>query len=272
MSAGKTIAFHSYKGGTGKTTVITNLAARLAMLGKKVCLLDFDLYAPSLTTYFQKNPEIYLNSLLVGEAEISEVLVDLTSELGLKGKLFLGFSSPNKDCIHEIEIRHDMKWQYKALKRVIAAKKELFSKYKIDYLLIDTSPGIRYWSINSIAIADILFLMMKLNEMDLYGTKKMIEEIYNSLTKFGSKYFLILNKVPGASPMHEFQNMNNQIISDIEKRMGIKIIESIPCFCEIQFSQHEFLSTINVPNHAFSERVNSIADKINVLSESSQVE
>ena len=272
MSAGKTIAFHSYKGGTGKTTVITNLAARLAMLGKRVCLLDFDLYAPSLTTYFQKNPETYLNSLLVGEAEISEVLVDLTSELGLRGKLFLGFSSPNKECIHEIEIRHDLKWQYKALKRVIAAKKELFSKYKIDYLLIDTSPGIRYWSINSIAIADILFLMMKLNEMDVYGTKKMIEEIYNSLTKFGSKYFLILNKVPGASPMHAFQNLNNQIISDIEKTMGIKIIESIPCFCEIQFSQHEFLSTINVPNHAFSERVNSIADKINVLSKSSQGE
>ena len=262
MSAGKTIAFHSYKGGTGKTTVITNLAARLAMLGKRVCLLDFDLYAPSLTTYFQKNPEIYLNSLLVGEAEISDVLVDLTSELGLKGKLFLGFSSPNKECIHEIEIRHDLKWQYKALKRVIAAKKELFSKYKIDYLLIDTSPGIRYWSINSIAIADILFLMMKLNEMDLYGTKKMIEEIYNSLTKFGSKYFLILNKVPGASPMHEFQNINNQITSDIEKTIGIKIIESIPCFCEIQFNKHEFLTTIRKPKHAFSERVSFIAEKI----------
>ena len=270
MSLGKTLAFHSYKGGTGKTTVIANLAARLAMLGKRVCLLDFDLYAPSLTTYFQKNPEVYLNSLLAGEAEISDVLVDLSSEMGLNGKLFLAFSSPDKECIHEIEIRHDMKWQYEALKRVITAKKELFSKYKIDYLLIDTSPGIRYWSINAIAIADILFLLMKINEMDINGTKKMIGEIYNSLTKFGSKYFLILNKVPGASPMHEFQNINNQIISEIEKTMGIKIIEAIPCFCEIQFSQHEFLYTMKAPNHAFSERVNSIADKINVISQTFQ--
>ena len=272
MTEGTTLAFHSYKGGTGKTTVITNLAVRLAMMGKRVCLLDFDLYAPSLTTYFQKNPDTYLNSLLVGEAEISDVLVDLSSELGLNGKLFIGFSSPNKDCIHEIEIRHNMKWQYTALKRVIAAKKELFSKYKIDYLLIDTSPGVRYWSINVLAIADILFLLMKINEMDIYGTKQMIEDIYNSLTKFGSKYFLILNKVPGASPMHEFQNTNKQIISEIEKTMGIKIIESIPCFCEIQFSQHEFLYALKAPNHAFSERVNSIADKINVMTESFQGE
>ena len=262
MSVGKTIAFHSYKGGTGKTTVITNLAARLAMMGKRVCLLDFDLYAPSLITYFQKNPETYLNNLLAGEVEISDILVDLSSELGLNGKLFLVFSSPKKEDIHEIEIRHDMKWQYTALKRVIAAKKELFSKHKIDYLLIDTSPGIRYWAINAIATADILFLMMKLNEMDIAGTKKMIDEIYNSLTKFGSKYFLVLNKVPGASPIPEFQNQNKQMVSEIEKRMGIKIIEAIPCFCEIQFNKHEFLTAIKKPDHTFSERVRSIAEKI----------
>lgn len=55
MSKGKTLAFHPYKGGTGKTTLIANLAATYAMGGKRVCLLDFDLYAPSLVTYFRKN-------------------------------------------------------------------------------------------------------------------------------------------------------------------------------------------------------------------------
>ena len=271
MSAGITLAFHSYKGGTGKTTVITNLAANLAMMGKRVCLLDFDLYAPSLTTYFQKNPETYLNSFLASEAEISEVLVDLSPELKLNGKLLIGFSSPKKEDIHEIEINHDMKWQYKALKRIIAAKKELFSKYKIDYLLIDTSPGIRYWAINALAIADVLFLMMKLNEMDIAGTKKMIDEIYETLTKFGSEYFVILNKVPGALPIHEIHN-NKEIITEIENQIGIKIIESIPCFCEIQFNKHEFLTTIKKPNHAFSERVRSIAEKITEMEYNAQGE
>ncbi len=64
MASGKTLAFHSYKGGTGKTTLIANLAALYAMQGLRVCLLDFDLYAPSLGMYFRKKPMTCLNNLL----------------------------------------------------------------------------------------------------------------------------------------------------------------------------------------------------------------
>lgn len=98
MTSGKTMAFHSYKGGTGKTTLIANLAALYAMQGENVCLLDFDLYAPSLGMYFRKKPTTYLNGLLRGEldqpdggVDTSSLIVDLSSELGLKGKLLLGF-------------------------------------------------------------------------------------------------------------------------------------------------------------------------------------
>ena len=107
MSIGKTLAFHSYKGGTGKTTLIANLAAFLAKNGKRVCLLDFDLYAPTLTIYFRKTSRFYLNNLLSGEVEISDILVDLSPELDLKGKLFLGFSNPGKEDVHDIEIKHE---------------------------------------------------------------------------------------------------------------------------------------------------------------------
>ena len=266
LSIGKTLVFHSYKGGTGKTTLLANIAAAFAMMGMKVCLLEFDLYAPSLTTYFRKTPELFLNDLLAGDANISDVLVDVSSELGLKGKLFLGFSSPKKDDIHEIEIKHDMKWQYAAIRRILAAKKELLSKYQIDYVLLDTSPGIRYWSINTIATADLLFLIMKISDMDIMGTKRMIEDIYKSLTELGSKYFIILNKVPGASPISKFNvkeaNERNLWESEIKKDLGTEVIGSIPCFCDIQFSRHEFLYAINQPKHQFSRRLLEIVDKI----------
>ncbi len=48
----RSIAFHSYKGGTGKSTIGSNMAALMAMRGLKVVLLDLDVYAPKLTRIF----------------------------------------------------------------------------------------------------------------------------------------------------------------------------------------------------------------------------
>src|SRR3712207_2168359 len=71
------------------------------------------------------------------------------------------------------------------------------SDYESDYVILDTSPGIRYWSINSLAIADILFLTLKFGDLDIEGTIKMANDIYGSFSKFGSKSFLLLNLVSG---------------------------------------------------------------------------
>jgi chromosome partitioning protein len=267
MVPGKTLAFHSYKGGTGKTTLISNLAALYAMEGKTVCLLDFDLYAPSLSTYFRKTPSCYLNDLLKGEACISDVLVDVSSEIRVNGKLLIGFSSPKKEDINEIEIKHELKWQLAAMRRVLAAKNQLFEEHKVDCLLLDTSPGIRYWSINTLAAADSLFLVMKISDMDIEGTKRMIKDIYDSLTRFGSKYFMILNKVAGASPVFENRSERDDAstITELEKDTGSRVIASIPCFCDVNFNRHEFLSAINQPEHLFSKKLIVLAEAIKNL-------
>ncbi|HTY76045.1 MAG TPA: MinD/ParA family protein [Candidatus Nanoarchaeia archaeon] len=263
----KTIALHSYKGGTGKTTLITNIAAYYAMIGLKVCLLDFDLYAPSLSMYFRKEPLKSLNDLLKGDTDISKVLMDVSSELGLPGKLYLGFSSARKEDISEIEMKHDLKWQLAAIRRVLAAKNHLFDDLGIDYLLLDTSPGIRYWSINTLAVADYLLLVMKNSDMDIEGTKKMTNDIYDALTKFGSKYFLVLNKVAGASPVAELnlEASERNYEKELETEMGARVVGSIPCFCDIQFSRHEFLFSIKKPAHPFSKKVVELAEKIRTL-------
>ncbi len=60
------IAFHSYKGGTGKTTIAANLAALLAKKGYRVFLLDLDVYAPSLQAYFGTKPKRWINDFLNG--------------------------------------------------------------------------------------------------------------------------------------------------------------------------------------------------------------
>jgi MinD-like ATPase involved in chromosome partitioning or flagellar assembly len=195
---------------------------------------------------------------------LADILVDVSADLGLKGKLLLGFSSPQKEDINEIEVKYETKWQLDALRRFMSAKNRLFEDYDIDILLLDTSPGIRYWSINSLAAADTLFLLMKMSDMDIEGTLIMTKEIYDSLARFGSKYYIILNKVQGAEANNESLWQESEKIwkMELERNIGAQVIAAIPCFCDVQFSRHEFLFAINQPDHPFSKKLVSLAEKI----------
>jgi hypothetical protein len=59
--SGKIISFYSYKGGTGRTMALSNLAWVLASNGYDVLLIDWDLEAPGLHRYLRKfliDPEL----------------------------------------------------------------------------------------------------------------------------------------------------------------------------------------------------------------------
>jgi cellulose biosynthesis protein BcsQ len=189
-------------------------------------------------------------------------------ELGLKGKLLLGFSSPSKEDINEIEFQHDQKWQLKAIKRFQSFKLQLFEEHEIDYLFLDTSPGIRYWSINTLAMANQLFLVMKTSDMDIEGTKKMVSEIYDVLTRYGkSRYFIILNKVPDISNSKGRWGDVTELTwsEELQKDIGTQVVGAVPCFCDIQFSKHEFLFAVKHPEHPFSKRVVDLAERVKGL-------
>jgi len=151
------------------------------------------------------------------------------------------------------------------VKRFLQAKKELFEKFGLDFLFLDTSPGIRYWSVNSLAMADFLFLLFKDSDMDIEGTRKMLTEIYDAFSRVGSKYYLVLNKVPGAV-LGPNQTAPNQVwVSELERVMGADVIGCVPCFCDVQFSRHEFLFSVNRAEHPFSSSVTALATKIQSL-------
>jgi chromosome partitioning protein len=178
----KCIAFHSYKGGTGKSTISANLSAALAKKGFTAVLLDVDVYAPSLQDYFQWQPKKLINDYLFENADIDEVIHDLTPVLNKfasgngeqsesKGKLLVGFSSTSKDEIYKLDgaVRQEGS-KIQLLRKFLMLREEIVSKYNADFIIIDTSPGIRYWSINSLAIADNILLSLKLDGIDLIGT------------------------------------------------------------------------------------------------------
>lgn len=280
------IAFHSYKGGTGKTTIASNLAALLAAKGFNVALLDIDVYAPSLHAYFEHMPKKWLNDFLSDNASLQEVMIDMTSTVdnvssksdrlsGGKGKLWVGYSNPQKEAIYNLEAGSKAinNSPIQLLRRFIQLREDLISEYDCDYIILDTSPGIRYWSINSLAIADILFLTLKFGDLDIEGTGKMANEIYRSFTQFGAKSYLLLNRVAGycvpasgAGNKYREYSVNesgsengSDYGSLLSKQVNMDLISAIPCYCDIQFSRKEFLTVLRYPAHPFAHQLNHLA-------------
>ena len=299
----KCIAFHSYKGGTGKTTLAGNFAAVLAKLGFRVCLLDLDVYAPSLQSYFMVEPKKWINDYLYSEADIGEVMQDLTAKVSeidmeskemhpadspqnikdnVRGKLWVGFSNAKKEEIYKLEGGADTT-RKQFLRRFILLREQLITNYDADFIVIDTSPGIRYWSINALAVADVLFLTLKAGDLDIEGTKKMAGEIYSSFTKFGTKSFLLLNRVSGycaPSPLMIKPEMTHDSKSvpliietpqDSEeilaKEVRMQIMSSIPCYCDIQFLRKEFLTALKYPAHPFAKKIEDLTQSLSKKAE-----
>src|SRR5918994_460437 len=314
----KCIAFHSYKGGTGKTTLACNSAGALTKRGYKVCLLDLDIYAPSFQIYFQREPLRGINNFLDSDAKVEDVMFDATDivnnikaldtdnknnyqspatqeleQTKKTGKLWIGFSSRLKNEIFNLEMA-DKDTKKEVIRRFINLRERLVSEYDADFIILDTSPGMRFWSINTLAIADVLLLTLKSGEFDVEGTRKVVDEIYTNFTKFGSKAFLLCNRVAGYCVPHTIQKQNTEatsiskgnndnnnnnnrnksamqlqeeqventleLIDKLSGQLGIQTISSIPCFCDIQFLRREFLTALRYPQHPFAKQIQQLID------------
>ncbi len=284
----KCIAFHSYRGGTGKTTIAANFAALLAKKGYNVFLLDFDVYAPSLQSYFEMDPKKWINDFLFEKAKLDEVFLDLTPLIerggGIgksNGRLWVGFCNAKKEEIFKLEAKSS---GINVFRRFIDLREMLSYQYKADYIIIDTSPGIRYWSINALVIADILLLILKVTDLDIVGTRALVTEIYASLTKFGAMSFLLLNRISGyclpyrtigtsvrgsALEPRSSLPINQQSETDIQNFLrnetGMKVLSAFPCYCDIQFSRKEFLTVLNQPEHLFAKQFEQLVHAVETI-------
>jgi septum site-determining protein MinD len=252
----KTLAFHSYKGGTGKTSLVVNLGALYAKQGANVCLLDYDFRAPSLNVLFKAKPEHWLNDYLEGDCEILDTLIDQSERFHLPGKLWVGFSNPSLDALKEI-MSKDRKWEVKALSRTLAGKKEVIAEKKVDYVIFDTSPGAQYSSINALAGADVVALVMKADEFDLEGTKELSKGVYDAL---GRKSGIVLNKIPleQIAAGGGADRFGKQIASEV----GLPLIGMIPCMCELMAAGGKMIYTLEKPDHTFARSVAQVAESL----------
>ncbi|MBP1908060.1 MinD/ParA family ATP-binding protein [Methanolobus bombayensis] len=244
-----TLAIHSSKGGTGKTSIAVNLAVAFAASGKNTCLIDLDLRGPSLCSMFKPRSHFWINDFLSGKCSIKDTLTDIRDEVGTKAHLYLSFSNPEIGEIRDL-VSKDRDWQAGALKALMNGKKELAER-GLDVIIFDTSPGVEYESINAVAASDMVIIVHNDTSACTSCTEQLITGVYSLLDK---KCAIIDNMYHG-----------NCLDLIDKERYGVPILATIPCMCEIATRSKEEVLVHTDPDHMFSKSIVSIKDKIEIM-------
>jgi len=190
------VSIHSHKGGSGKTLVTMNTAAYLVKEGFRVAIIDMDLSAPSLHTYAPGRTEKKINDLLLEEATPDEIFFDATYLIGDDedyGTLYMGLADTSGSAIAKINQRdqdallNDLYILMELVRNILTE-----APYEVDFIIIDTSPGLTTHAINGVAITDHVIMVLRLINADAEGTRQFLDTLYKSVKPEAS---LIVNQV-----------------------------------------------------------------------------
>ena len=158
------IAVINQKGGVGKTTTAVNLAAALALAGRRVCVVDLDPQAHATTHLgIQPNCEyLSMYDVLVNSRPIAEVRREVAENL------FLVPSDINLAAA-EVELSGVVGREV-ILREAMEKDSEPF-----DFLLMDCAPSLGVLTLNALSATHEVFIPLQPHFLALHGLGKLLE-------------------------------------------------------------------------------------------------
>lgn len=247
----KIIAIHSYRGGTGKSNLTANLAVTIALQGKRVAIVDTDLQSPGIHTLFgfnEKNLDKTLNDYLWKRCSIQGTAHDVSFKAGIEGKgqIFLIPASVNAE-----EIARILSEGYNA-SLLNEGFRCLIKSLQLDYLFLDTHPGLNRETLLSIAIANLLIIILRPDQQDYQGTAVTLEVAHQLKVR---NLMLVINKV--------LSTMNGSMVRQTVEAAHQASVAGIFPFSEAIAALGSCgLFCIQYPDHPFTQILNQIAAQV----------
>ncbi len=251
------VSIHSFRGGTGKSNTTANLASLAALSGYRVGVVDTDIQSPGIHVLFGLNEDRMghtLNEYLRGDVHIEDVAFNVgehpTDLPGLRkvyGKsLYLIPSSIKSQEITTILRKgYDVKVLNEGLQTIQQS-------LDLDYLFIDTHPGLQEETLLSILISDVLLIILRPDSQDFQGTAVTVD-VAKSLDV--PKMLLIVNK---ALTKYDF----GQIKSEVEGFYDTTVAGVLPLSEDLVDLGSSDLFALRFPEHPWSRALLGVFEQL----------
>ena len=212
---GRAIAIFNQKGGVGKTTTNINLGACLALLGKKVLILDID---PQGNT---------TSGIGIKKKTLEHTVYDLLIEEDFDTrKAILHTRTKGLDIIPasvdlagaEIELVQ-IQGREKRLKKAIDKVRN-----KYDYIFIDCPPSLGLLTINSLTAVESVLIPIQCEFYALEGVSQLVSTI--DLVKKNLNPELEIEGVV-LSMFDGRTNLSIQVVQEVKKYFGSKVYSTV---------------------------------------------
>ena len=201
------------KGGTGKTTITMNLGVALALMGKKILLIDLDPQANLTYSFGIRNPKNTIVEVLQGKQTIQTILV---KKEGLD-------IAPSSSLLADLEVSIINK-----IGREQLLQDRLKGLKEYDYVFIDSPPSLSILTINALTTAGEVLIPLQMEILSLQGLTqllKTIDEVKNVLNKKLRITGIVVSMYDGR------RRLSSEILNEIKNNLKEKVFNSLIRIC-----------------------------------------